>query len=318
MKNSKVVVSVLNWQHYQNTINCINSLQEMDYDNFEIIVVDNNSRNDSYKIIAKTFPKLKVIQSPRNDGYAAGHKIVADIAIEKQADLLWVLNNDLTVRKNTLTELINAYLEHGDAIYGSTTLLSENPDIINFGGGDDYIDESQPFSYNIFYNKHYSDEFKKLKIRNIQSVEGSSILIPIKTIKEIGFMDTSYFMYGEETDYCFYARQKGIPSMLVTNSVVIHKGGGSFNNNSKNNLVETYYRKRNFILFCKKYYNWKKKDIFSRYSGTLSLFKFFIKYFLSNSSVKQLAKQQYYSNMATIDAIIGRRGKTIKPENYVD
>lgn len=317
MKKPKVIISILNWQNYQNTITCIQSLQTINYDNLDIIVVDNNSPNDSYEIISKTFPQLNVLKSKYNNGYAAGHKIVADIAIEQNADLLWVLNNDLEVRENTLSELVNAYIEFGEGIYGSTTLLSQKPDIINFGGGDDYLDKSQPFSYNIFYKKNYSEEFKSLKTRNIQSIEGSSMLIPIKIIKEIGFMNSDYFMYGEETDYCFYARAKGIPSILATNSVVIHKGGGSFENNTELSIIETYYRQRNFIFFCKKYYNWKNKDVFERYSEFFSLLKFFIKYWLSKSSTKKKTRLQYYGNLATVHGLLGRMGKLVKPERYI-
>lgn len=317
MKKPKVIVSLLNWKNYENTITCIHSLNTLDYDNLEIIVIDNNSPNNSYEIISKEFPKLKVIKSPKNDGYAAGHKIAADIALKENVDLLWILNTDLKVRKNTLTELINAYIEYGEAIYGSTTLLSETPETINFGGGAEYLNKNQAFSYNIFYQKDYSEEFKKLKVRNVQSVEGSSILIPLKTIKNIGFMNMSYFMYGEETDYCFYAREKGIPSLLVTNSVIIHKGGGSFENNPKISVVEAYYRQRNFIFFNKKYYNWTNTDVFKKYSNVLNLIKFFIKYYFLNSSEKEKYKLQYFSNLATVDGILGRMGKTVMPEHYV-
>jgi len=63
--------------------------------------VDNDSENGSVSMIHERFPQLRIIRSPRNVGYAAGHRIVADIALKEDAALLWILNNDVTVRTDT-------------------------------------------------------------------------------------------------------------------------------------------------------------------------------------------------------------------------
>ena len=148
--NEKILISVLNY-NFACTSKCIYSILKSNYKNFEILIIDNKSLDNSFSELKKEFKEINCIKSPFNGGYAAGHKIAVNYAIEKRFDFIWILNNDLTVRKDTLEELINAYKRNGIALYGSISLKSVNPDIINFGGGlTENINE--PLSYNDFEN----------------------------------------------------------------------------------------------------------------------------------------------------------------------
>jgi len=317
MQHPKVIISVLNWFKYEDTIACINSLQQIDYPNYEIIIVDNNSLNDSVKKIKQNFPRLKLIESKKNLGYAAGHKLSADDAIDKNADLLWMLNSDIKARRNTLTELVRTYRKNNEAIYGSITLKSENPDVISFGGGDDFEDEGQEFSYNIFEDKLLEEYPDELKEREVQTIEGSSMMIPVLVIKKYGFMNCSCFMYGEETIYCYHLRTKNIPSIIVPSSIVVHRCGSSFANTIRMGFIESYYRRRNYLFFRKKYYHWSNQFILKKQGGIKNIIKFFIKYwFLSNKQFKQDNKNLYYINLATLHAMLGIKGKKVYPEKY--
>ena len=111
------------------------SILDCSLKNVEIYIVDNSSPDNSYQKLKDFFKDLKVIKSKSNNGYAAGHKIAVNYAIKNKFDFIWVLNNDLTVRKETLQKLLLGYYSFGTGIYGSITLKSENPDIVNFGGG---------------------------------------------------------------------------------------------------------------------------------------------------------------------------------------
>lgn len=314
MNNPKVIISVLNWNNFQDTLRCLSFLKELNYDNYEITVVDNNSTNNSVVEIRNIFPEINLIRSPGNNGYAGGHALAVEYAIEQDAELIWILNNDITVRKDSLLNLVKAYARKKNAIYGSITLSSENPDIIEFGGGLS-ISSSEEFDYNRFKGIFLTEYFNKTDEREVQSVEGSSVLIPVKIIKSYGFMGTFYFMYGEDTDYCYYLRTKGISSIIVPSSVIIHKGAASFEYNEKLSFISDYYRRRNYLLFRKNFYNWSNKKIIFKQGGTIPLLKFFIKYlFFSNKKFRIKNKNLYFINLATIHAILGIKGKTIKPE----
>jgi len=316
MHNPKVIISVLNWNNYRDTISCLKSLNELDYENYEVIFVDNNSTNNSITEIRNMFAEVNLIISPDNYGYAGGHKLALEYSIENNAELIWILNNDVTVRKDSLSALVERFKEKPDAIYGSITLCSECPDIVGFGGGLNK-NSVEEFEYNRYKGIILSDYQNIAACREVQSLEGCSLLIPVNIIKDHGFMNTSYFMYGEETDYCYYLRSRGIPSIIVPESIVVHKTAGSLSNKNMS-VISGYYRRRNHLLFRKKYYNWRNLDIIRKQGGIIALIKFFIKYWMfSGKDFKTKNKNLYFINLGTIHAILGIRGKTVKPEKFI-
>jgi len=315
MHQPKVLISVLNWQHYQNTIECVYSLLNSDFKNFEIIIIDNNSPNDSYNQLVNTFPDLRIIKSKSNNGYASGHKISVEIAINANAELIWVLNNDLLVENNSLSELINAYLAKKEAIYGSITLQSKNPDIVDFGGGLSPKNEDYIFSFNLYKGCKFND-LPSEEIREVQSVEGSSMLIPVSVIKKYGFMKTDFFMYGEETDYCLRMKKHGICSFVVRSSLVLHKNAGSFEGSEKISIIPAYYRRRNYIRLLKEHYGWSIWKCMNYPESFLLKNKFLIKC-LVKSGFKENNLVDYYRLMGSFDGAFGRKSKRIDTNNLL-
>lgn len=302
MKNLRVLISVLNYNNFKATKKCVDSLIENVVDEQEIFIIDNNSPDNSFIKLKDTFKAIKVVKSKVNGGYASGHKIAVDYAVNNNFDLIWILNNDLTVRENTLIELCKAHLKYGLALYGSITLKSENPDIINFGGGKtDNI--SKPFNYNSYENISLEDYNNKTGFRAVQSIEGSSFIIPIKVIKKHGFMIEDFFMYGEEIDYCYKLNKLGIKSYIVPDSIVIHKGGESL---KKANHIEEYYRRRNFLFFMKTHYKQSIVNYMYRKAGIISFLKFLCSYSLG------IKKSNHYFYLGLLHALLNKKGKLIE------
>jgi GT2 family glycosyltransferase len=295
-----ILVSVLNYNNFKSTSKCIYSILKSNYKNFEILIIDNKSLDDSFIHLKKEFKEIKCIQSSINGGYAAGHKISVNYAIKNNFEFIWILNNDLTVRKNTLQELINAYKRNGIALYGSISLKSENPDIINFGGGlTDNI--NKPLNYNDFEDFTLEKYNNLAGERKVQSVEGSSFLIPMEIIQKYGFMREDFFMYGEETDYCYKLKKRGIPSFIVPKSITIHKGAESLKNNK---YLELYFRRRNYLCFEKEHYKKSILSILKEKVGVFKLIKYFIKYLILRGEKNNL----YYLNLANIHALFNVKG----------
>ena len=299
--NDKVLISVLNYNNFPSKKKCILSLLKLDYSKFQIqiLIIDNKSRDNSYEKLIEEFPTLKIFQSISNGGYAAGHKMSVNYAVENNFDFIWILNNDLTVREDTLLELLKSYKKYGLGLYGSITLKSETPDIVNFGGGKT-DDISKPFDYNAYENISLENYNNKTNFRAVQSIEGSSFLIPITVIKEFGFMREDFFMYAEEVDYCYYLKNHSIKSYIVPKSRVIHEGGNSL---KKNMYLEEYYRRRNFLLFMKKYYKQRVSSFILRKIGIKNFLIFLIKKMI------RVRDENYYFNLATFHALIKRTGK---------
>ena len=296
----KVLISTLNYNNFESTKKCVLSILDCSLKNFEICIVDNNSPDNSYQKLKDLFKDINVIKSKSNDGYATGHKIAVNYAIENKFDFIWILNNDLTVKKKSLQKLLSAYDTYGIGIYGSITLKSENPDVVNFGGGNTE-DINKAFDYNAYEDCLLQDYYKINKLRKVQSVEGSSMLIPLKVIENHGFMREDFFMYGEETDYCYRLKKLGISSYIVPDSVVVHKGAESFKNN---NHLESYYRRRNILYFEKEHYGISILKNLSKRVGLKKIVKFFIK----NLFIKHEKNELYYLNIANIHALLRIKG----------
>ena len=299
--NHKVLISVLNYNNFESTKKCVLSILDCSLNNIEIYIVDNNSPDNSYQKLKDFFKDLNVINSKFNNGYAAGHKIAVNYAIKNKFDFIWVLNNDLTVRKESLQKLLSAYESNGTGVFGSITLKSENPDVVNFGGGST-DDIKEAFDYNAYEDYLLDDYYKKTSCRKVQSIEGSSMLIPLEIIKEHGFMREDFFMYGEETDYCYRLKKLGISSFVVPESVVVHKGAESLKNSKH---LESYYRRRNILYFEKEHYGVSILKNLTKRVGITQIIKFFIKNLFVNSKKNEL----YYLNIANIHALIGINGK---------
>ena len=295
MSVKTTLISVLNYNNFESTKKCVLSILDCSLKNIEIYIVDNNSPDDSYHKLKNLFNDLKVVRSEVNNGYAAGHKIAVNYAIKNKFDLIWILNNDLTLRKETLPNLLSAYNSFGLGVYGSITLKSENPDIVNFGGGNK-DDIKEAFDYNAYEGCRLEDYYKKTSLRKVQSVEGSSMLIPLKVIKNHGFMREDFFMYGEETDYCYRLKKHSVSSFIVPESVVVHTGAESFKNSKH---LESYYRRRNMLYFEKDHYGISILKNLNKRIGITQILKFFIKNLFVNSDKNEL----YYLNIANIHAL---------------
>ena len=311
----RVLISILNWNQYHYTLKCIQSLSTLDYKNYEILVIDNHSENDSVEQIGEKYPQIKIIALESNLGFAHGHSKGADYAAQNGFDLIWLLNPDLFVHPNALNALVDAYSKYPKAIYGSVTVNNFKDLIVDFGGGHEMTNEKESSIYNFYENKKVSEI--KNTIREISSVEGSSMMIPLKVIKEVGFMDIRFFMYGEETDYCYHIRKSGIKSLMVANSFVVHEGATTFSLSGNLEYIRQYYRTRNFLLFSMRYKNLTKIQMINKKGGPLAFIKFYLKWLVFSRDKKKQHYGNYVENLAIVHAILGIMGKTLSPENFI-
>jgi len=316
-KFPSVLIVVLNWMKYEDTINCVLSLNALDYSNFTIYVVDNASENESFQVLKDTFPDKIIVQSKENNGYAAGNKIGSDYALAHNFDLVWVLNNDCIVRKDSLRHLVESYLKYGVALYSNTTLMSENPDIIHYAGTYAIDEALQPDKFPTYdkWKGKMLDEVKDKLSDHPARIYGHSMLIPVSVIKKYGFMDTNYFMFCEETDYTLSLHQKGVPSRYVAKAIVIHISTSTFKLSPKMKYIGTYYGARNHFHLDRKFPNGFRDKIMKQHGGLKGILKFVV--------LNRLLRRQYledevhYRMLGIWHALINRRGKVISPEKLL-
>lgn len=215
--NPLVVVSILNWNGVDDTIECLSSIGKNDYPKYKVIVLDNGSKNDEAKVIKKLFPKFTVIRSGKNLGFAEGNNFVRKIASKKyQFKYFVTLNNDTVVDKKWLTKLVNTM--ENDYSLGSAQskiLFKHNRSLINNAG----ICISKDGSA---FNRKIGEKDNIAKNEEIFGPCAASAIYREKAIKKVKFFDKDFFCYMEDVDLSWRLRLSGWKSMLVFDSKVYH------------------------------------------------------------------------------------------------
>ncbi len=111
---SLVSIIILNYNADQLLLDCVESIMKTNYDNFEIIVVDNASADDSHKKCKEKFKKIRLIENEKNLGYCEGNNVGIQDA---KGDFIVILNPDTTVEPDWLSELVSVYNKCGEALY---------------------------------------------------------------------------------------------------------------------------------------------------------------------------------------------------------
>lgn len=230
INDPEVYILLLNWNGWQDTIKCLNSLQKLDYPSFRVVVVDNGSINNSLTQIRAAFPNIAIIEAGRNLGFAGGCNLGIKHALRKEALYVWLLNNDTEVDPQALRTLIETAEADpeigavGSAIYSMT----EPEQLQAWGGG--YV------NFLLGRSRHFTAPAVNERLHFITA---ASLLIPRRVIESLGLLDEGFFMYWEDADYCFRLRRAGWRLAVAGKSKIRHKEQGSIG--KKSTLLDTYF-----------------------------------------------------------------------------
>ena len=244
----RVFVIILNWNGRDDTLECIASIKEIDYSNYEIVVVDNGSVDDSVQAISKQYPEIMLLQTGENLGYAGGNNIGVNWALEKNADFILLLNNDTIVARNLLSSFVNAanQLPSG-SILGAKIYFYDKPNTLWFAGAR-WRKESNCFEH-IGCGQLDGIEFNH-KIE-VDYITGCALFADAVTFKEIGLLDEAFFLTYEETDWCYRAREKGHKCIVIPEAKLWHKVSSSFG--GADSPLVNYFMTRNKLHWAKKH-----------------------------------------------------------------
>jgi GT2 family glycosyltransferase len=213
----RVSCVVVNWNGWQDTLACLESLVAQDYPSLTILVVDNASSDGSAGKIRAAFPDIEVLQSDDNRGFAAGSNLGIRRAMESGAEFVWLLNNDTIAPPDTTRKLVAAATDPGVGIVGTVLRYMQNPAKIQAWGGGS-IRRWMGFV------RHYDSP---VELGPDSFMTFASVLLRTKMLEQVGLLDEQYFMYFEDSDLCFRAQDAGWKLAVATDTSVLHKEGGS-------------------------------------------------------------------------------------------
>ena len=245
----KVSIILVNYKNYKDTIKCLDSLKKVMYQNLSIIVVDNNSKDDSFEILKEyEDDRIIVMESGFNGGFAFGNNFGIRKALENDSDYVLLLNNDTVVDSDFLMPLLQvAENDKHVGIVTSRIMFYPDTDRIWYAGGK--VDWNNLRANHCGLGEKISEKFSQKS--TVDFASGCCMLIPKNTIKEVGLLPEEYFMYYEDMDYCIMVADKGLKIEYVPESVIYHCVSSSSGGDESPFTVEWQARARR--IFWKKY-----------------------------------------------------------------
>ena len=233
---------VVNWNGEHVLRGCLRSLKNQSYKDIEVIVIDNGSKDQSWRMVQDILPDAKLLCLPSNEGFAAANNRGFAIA---QGDYIALLNNDARADRKWLSTLIRA-AEHCPeyGMYASKVLRIDGT--IDSAGCDVYKDG------NGTCRGRGDSPDKHSCVQDVDFPSGCAALYRRQMINQVGFFDERFFMYNEDTDLGIRAQKAGWKCLYVPTAKVDHLYSRS---SSPYSLRKLFYVERNRLLILMKHYS---------------------------------------------------------------
>jgi hypothetical protein len=293
-----VAISILNWNGWRDTLECLAAIQRLDYPNYLTVVVDNGSWNDSVErtkawarerlgpeqVLAeyarasalqggdpemetalgrvRSAQRLVLICNEENRGFAGGHNIAIRYALSRRqaADFIFLLNNDAVIPSDCLTRLIAVQRAANAGIVGPSVNVKDHPHLK--GEGPFSIRES---FFAPFVRARAPSETTGKPYYESDFVIGAAMLVRKDVLADIGssageYLRSDLFYSGEEESFCFAAKQRDYSIVMTTDTVVDHLWGTS--TGGKGSILMYYYGQRNPVLMARVMLPFRQRMLF--------------------------------------------------------
>lgn len=252
-----ITVSIVNWNTKDELAHCLKSVLAQEGVGFEVIVVDNASSDESAAMVARDFPQVTLISNDKNVGFSRAH------------------NQALKAAKGRYIMLVNpdTLLEERDTLLKVVTFADENPNVGIIGPRIENPNGSLQFSArrfptlgaglfrrtplgklfpnNRFVKSYIMADWKHDEVRDVDWVSGAALIILRKVIDDIGPLDPGYFMYCEDVDWAYRAKQHGWQVCYYPLAKVKHRIG-SASDQAPVRMIYQFHRSM-FRFFMKHY-----------------------------------------------------------------
>ena len=235
-------VVIPNWNGAHHLPTCLDSLRRQTHPHVEIIVADNGSTDGSLELLARNYPKVRVLALGKNLGFTGACNAGMEAA---QGEFVALLNNDTEVDSRWLEEIIAAFERHPKAgIIASKMLLFDQRDTFHTAG-DFYRVDGTPDNRGVWQK----DAGQYDREEHVFSACGGSAAYRKAMLEQVGLLDEDFFYSCEDLDLAWRAQLTGWLCVYAPRAVVYHKlsatGGG---------VTASFYDGRNFIYLLTKDY----------------------------------------------------------------
>ena len=277
MKLSVIIVNY-NVEHFLEQ--CLYSVRRaMQNVDGEVFVVDNNSIDGSNRMVKKKFPEVVLVENKDNRGFSKANN--QGIKMSK-GEYILLLNPDTVVEDDTFTSIVDFMDEHPDAgalgvkmVDGSGKFLPESKRGLPTPEASFYkmFGLSKLFPKSRRFSKYHVGYLDENEIHEVEILAGAFMLLRRSVLDEIGLLDETFFMYGEDIDLSYRVIKAGYKNYYFPKTRIIHYKGESTKKSSVNYVLVFYNA---MIIFAKKHFTHKNAKLFTQLINVAIYFRAFL------------------------------------------
>jgi GT2 family glycosyltransferase len=242
----ELAVILVNFKRPEDTIECVQSLRRSTYTDFEIIIVDNNSADDSIERLRLHCPDATLIVNASNRGFAEGNNTGIREALARRATYILLLNNDTVIDPDALRVLtLTMKDQRQPGIAGAKIYYFDRPLTLWFAGG--YFNPHSTFGGHYGFDEEDRGQYDTP--RTCDYITGCCLLFRADLVHRIGLLERSYFAYMEDAEFCIRARRAGYPILYQPAAKIYHKVSRT---SSWDSPTYIYFVLRNKIIFLRR------------------------------------------------------------------
>ena len=292
----KVFVSIINYNNPKDTIECLESINNLKTDKIDLNVVVIDNASEEKLELKENFLKdisLKLIFNCKNLGFSGGHNLGIKYAISKNADYVVILNNDTILDANLIGELVKAasedlkigivspkiYFAKGSEFHKERYKKEDLGKVIWYAGGK--MDWKNVIGEHLGVDEVDKGQFDEK--RKVDFASGCCMLIKKEVFEKIGYFDERYFLYYEDNDFSQRAKSKGYEIIYAPRAILWHKNAGSVGGSGSS--LQDYYITRNRLLYGTTYSSLRTK---------LALLKESVKFLLNGRRGQKKGALDFY------------------------
>jgi hypothetical protein len=246
MNQPAILIVILNWQQPEVTIACVRTVQAIAEPPFDMLLIDNGSRDDSAVILQKALPEIPLLALPENLGFAGGCNVGLRHAIEQGYEYALLLNNDAFPEPDMLSKLF-AEMGPDVGLVSPKVLYHSERDIISFGGG-----RQHPLLLEVRDDAAEKKDGPEWEMtREVDYLWGTCWLVNLAALQKVGLLDERFFMYYEDLDWSIRFRQTGYRLLWVGKARLYHHESRS--TGGTDSSLRRYYLARSSVIFFRRY-----------------------------------------------------------------
>ncbi|MEM2971946.1 MAG: glycosyltransferase family 2 protein [Candidatus Bathyarchaeia archaeon] len=298
-RNDEPLVSIiiLNFNGRDMLRECLQSVFKTKYSNYEVIVVDNGSTDNSCTMVEREFPNVRLIKNPRNFGYSKGNNIGI---LRSRGEFIVLLNNDTIVTPEWLSELMHEAIQNLYCFYQPKILFNESKRINSAGNFIQLFGFAFPRGIGDLDNGQYDEKCE------VSYASGACVLVSKRLVEKVGLLDEGLFTFYEDVNWGWKALMLGYKTAYVPSAIIYHRWGGSWGNVISSKKFFLIERSRLLTLFR----NYSSRTLLKIFPAFIFTEVLVLLFSLEKGFIRE--KLRVYSDMLRVRDILFHQRKAVQ------